>query len=312
MSLESSGSAGASGGSGERTRDEIVDEIAAQIQDRMPDAFDVEAVSMMYPLSYNESMNTVLVQELMRYNNIIVEINKTLPQLRKALKGLVVMSVELEAMGNALETQGIPPNWQRYAYPSLKSLRPWFDEFIQRLEFLQSWIDNGIPAAFWLPGFFFPQAFFTGTKQNYARMKRIPIDTLDFDFEILKETDETKITKRPESGCIVFGLYLEGARFNTETMQLDDSIPKQLYVPGPMIYLKPKANRELPLGGVYRCPVYKELSRRGTLSTTGHSTNFVMWVELPGGKKDIKNNLGLSDQEYWIKAGVAMFCSLRY
>ena len=42
------------------------------------------------------------------------------------------------------------------------------------------------------------------------------------------------------------------------------------------------------------------------------STNFVMWVELPGGKKDIKNNLGLSDQEYWIKAGVAMFCSLRY
>eukprot|EP00939_MAST-03C_sp_MAST-3C-sp1_P003844 g3844.t1 len=297
---------------GGRTREEIVGEIAASIASRVPEPFDVEAVSMVYPLSYSESMNTVLVQELMRYNKIIVEINKTLPLLQKALKGLVVMSVELEKMALAFETQNIPPNWQRHSYPTLKPLGPWIDEFIQRLEFLQTWIDDGIPNAFWLPGFYFPQAFFTGTKQNYARKEKIPIDTLEFDFIMKSETSPGEFKKRPESGCIIYGLYLEGARWNRETMQLDDSLPKKLYTPGPIIHLVPVKDRKSPTGGIYRCPVYKELSRRGTLSTTGHSTNFVLWIELPGGKEDIKNNLGLSDQEYWINAGVAMFCSLRY
>ena len=54
------------------------------------------------------------------------------------------------------------------------------------------------------------------------------------------------------------------------------------------------------------------LSRRGVLATTGHSTNFIMWIEIPSKRKDIINFFGASDQEVWIKAGVAAFSSLTY
>ena len=48
-----------------------------------------------------------------------------------------------------------------------------------------------------------------------------------------------------------------------------------------MIHLIPQADRQTPEKGIYNCPVYKVVSRRGTLSTTGHSTNFVMFFEMP-------------------------------
>jgi dynein heavy chain len=54
------------------------------------------------------------------------------------------------------------------------------------------------------------------------------------------------------------------------------------------------------------------LCTAGTLSTTGHSTNFVMFIELPSDKPTIVNNVGLADADVWIKAGVAAFCALRY
>lgn len=66
--------------------------------------------------------------------------------------------------------------------------------------------------------------------------------------------------------------------------------------------LLPVANRVQPTEGIYICPLYKTVDRRGTLSTTGHSTNFVMFLEF----------LSKESQDTWIKAGVAAFLALRY
>ena len=52
------------------------------------------------------------------------------------------------------------------------------------MQFLQTWIDEGIPSVFWVSGFFFPQAFLTGTLQNFARRAVISIDIISFDFKV--------------------------------------------------------------------------------------------------------------------------------
>ncbi|CAN0221029.1 unnamed protein product [Ectocarpus sp. 6 AP-2014] len=287
---------------------------AKSIEDQLTEKggqFDIEAITMQYPVVYEESMNTVLVQECIRYNKLIDVMEQSLPELQKALKGLVVMSGELEAVGKAIALNAVPESWEAKAYPSMKPLSAWVADVMCRIDFIRDWIDKGIPAVFWISGFYFPQAFLTGTLQNFARRMKFAIDTVQFNFLIV-ETPWEELTERPQDGAYIRGLFLEGGRWDSEVASLNDSRPKQLYTPLPVLHLDPEQHRRNPDKGVYRCPVYKVLSRRGTLSTTGHSTNFVMWIDLPSNRADFINNAGSSDQETWVKAGVAAFTSLKY
>lgn len=62
----------------------------------------MEAIGAAYPTSYGESMNTVLAQEAIRYNALLAVIDSRLKSSLKALRGLVVMSPDLEAVANSL------------------------------------------------------------------------------------------------------------------------------------------------------------------------------------------------------------------
>lgn len=81
-----------------KTREEIIGDQSKYLQDRTPSVFDLEAVSKAYPTLYEESMNTVLFQECVRYNGLLKDMKSQLVQVQKALVGEVVMSEDLEMM----------------------------------------------------------------------------------------------------------------------------------------------------------------------------------------------------------------------
>ena len=64
---------------------------------------------------------------------------------------------------------------------ALKPLAGYVLDLGNRLAMFQAWLDEEPPAVYWMPGFFFTQAFLTGTLQNFARAMTIPIDMLAFD-----------------------------------------------------------------------------------------------------------------------------------
>ena len=80
------------------------------------------------------------------------------------------------------------------------------------------------------------------------------------------DTDLDMLKVRPENGCYIRGLFLEGAQWDSTSHELAESRPKELYTDMPVMWLIPTANRRPPETGVYICPVYKTLTRAGIFS----------------------------------------------
>ena len=56
-------------------------------------------------------MNTVLTQELFKYNRLLIIMAEMLAEIQKALVGEVVMSEELDSMANSLFDNQVPVAW---------------------------------------------------------------------------------------------------------------------------------------------------------------------------------------------------------
>ena len=285
----------------------------------------MEKALLDFPTAYTESMNTVVTQELMRFNKLTAVIVRSLGEIKRALAGLIVLGGELEAMGNSIAIGQVPKIWSDAAYPSLKPLGSWVFDLIARLAFMQGWVDAlRKPNLYWISGFYFTQAFLTGTLQNFARKYQIPIDEVAFDFAVLRPGEQaTAADVPPEDGAVIHGLFLDSARFDVGAHCLEEAAPRELFAPVPYIHMLPRhvndlepvegtmelytVDRSMPpyQGGtchVYMCPVYKTSVRYGVLSTTGHSTNFVIFIRVP--------MAAAHTQKHWIKRGVAMLCNL--
>jgi len=298
-----------SGGGGGKKPEDIVADMAEGFLKMIPEGVKKKAA---HPNTYRKTAQGGIVsigvfhgQEYDQILRMISVIKASLKMLGKAIKGIVLMSSDMEGMYNSFLAQRVPNNWAKVAYPCMKPLNSWTDDFILRIAFMTSWLTKGPPNSFWLSSFFFPQGFMTAALQLHARKTKIPIDMLDFHPVARNETEPDKLKGPPETGVNLHGLFLQGCGWDSTHRRLQESDKGILFVPMPIIQLCPEMVAEVPQmvidGNLYACPMYKTSERKGTLSTTGHSTNFVKYFAL--GQPE-------QDAEHWTARGVAMLCML--
>jgi Dynein heavy chain C-terminal domain len=86
-----------------------------------------------------EARLQVLAQEMVRYNRLIAVIHTSLTNIALALKGLLLMSAELEKACASIALGRVPALWAAASYPSLKPLGSYLEDLYARLAMLQAW-----------------------------------------------------------------------------------------------------------------------------------------------------------------------------
>jgi len=186
------------GGTG-KSADQVVASLAESIETKLPALLDrKEAGAATFQQRSNgvmDSLATVLGQEMERFNRLLRVMRSTLAELQRAIRGEVVMSLELDKMYSSLLNGDVPEVWARVAYPSLKPLALWvqvtdalticsqsrfryaygamnvkcLQDLHARVEFIRDWLRHGQPLSFWMSGFFFPQVCICSFHQTVHR-----------------------------------------------------------------------------------------------------------------------------------------------
>jgi dynein heavy chain len=199
----------------------------------------------------------VAIQESERMNVLLAEMKRSLAELDLGLKGDLTMSDPMETLMNALANGSVAGGWAKLAYPSLRSLSSWIFNLLQRVEQLNLWTaDLNLPKVVWLSGLFNPQSFLTAVMQTTARRNDWPLDKTVVLTEVTKKTvDQIEAVSR--EGAYIHGLTLEGCRWDEKIGVLEESRPKEMFCPMPVITIRAVTVDKAEMKDAYQCPVYK-------------------------------------------------------
>lgn len=277
-------------GGGGVNREEIITQIADDIQTKtLPQPFDEYNIRKSFDVP--TPTQVVLLQELERYNKLIVKMSTTIVDLKRALNGEIGMSADLDTLGTSFLNGQLPPTWTKLAPPTMKRLVNWISHFERRFRQYKDWIEIEEPKVMWLSGLHIPESYLTALVQTTCRSKGWALDKSTKYTNVTTIWDPKEITKRLDQGTYIQGLYLEGARYNSEKDCLDYQKPKELVTEMPLVQIIPVEANKLKLRGTIKTPVYTTQARANAM---GVGQVF---------QADLKT---VQHPSHWILQGVAM------
>ncbi|CAD7085089.1 unnamed protein product [Hermetia illucens] len=246
------------------SRDDYIDSIASDILEKLPPAFEVWRVKKAFQMNITPT-GVVLLQELDRFNLLVLRMKKTLELLRKAIAGEIGMDSVLDNISNSLFNGQLPNEWRKLAPATCKQLGSWMDHLLERAKQYKYWSLSGEPLVMWLSGLHIPESYLTALVQVACRKNGWPLDKSTLYTYVTEFIDPDDVEERPQTGCYISGLFLEGARWDTENHCLARSLPKILVTQLPILAVVPIEVHRLKLQNTFRTPVYTTSQRRNAM-----------------------------------------------
>lgn len=169
----------------------------------------------------------VLFQELEIFKNLSLKIQSSLKDLKRALSGEIGMSAELDTLFFSLDINMLPEQWRRLAPMTEKSLSSWIKHFNERERQYRAWLVKE-PSVMWLSGLHNPESYLTALVQDACRKKKWALDKSTLFTTVTDIEDPSEIDEKPEFGCYLRGLFLEGVAWDVKRKSIRSQRPKEL------------------------------------------------------------------------------------
>ncbi|RXM27080.1 Dynein heavy chain 11, axonemal [Acipenser ruthenus] len=272
-----------------QTVEEKVKMILDDILEKLPEEYNMSDITS--KSAERSPYILVCFQECERMNTLTHEIRRSLKELDLGLKGELAISSEMEQLQTALFFDNVPDTWTKLAYPSTYSLAQWYNDLLLRCRELDTWTqDLSLPSVVWISGLFNPQSFLTAVMQSLARKNEWPLDKMHLTVDVTKKFKE-EFNQPAREGAYVYGLYMEGARWDTNGGNIAEARLKDLTPMMPVIFVRAIPHDRQETRNIYECPVYKTKLRGAT---------YVWTFYLKTKERPAK----------WVLAGVALLLSV--
>ncbi|KAJ9459816.1 Dynein beta chain [Diplonema papillatum] len=203
----------------------------------------------------------VFYQECEMTNNLRMRVHSTLAELDLGLKGALSMSAPMVDLFDCIFVDKVPDSWSKVSFMSLRGLGSWFFNLLERNQQLADWTGElQTPKVTMLSYFFNPMSFLTAIMQDTAIKNSFDLDQMALVADVLKKMPDA-IEYAAKDGCHVFGLFLEGARWDVGQGCIEESHMKELYPKMPVTTVRSLPTTKVDRRDQYECPLYKTQAR---------------------------------------------------